>query len=202
MEGVPFDQRSKSANKAAPKTLMASASASGYSGVIAAPTITPSSAPLAPIPTSNTTPGTLPTPDDRIESAGAVHGMRVALEEVLRHKDTITFLVTEPGADSKYIVFLDALLSDACRISPRQCYFTQVGDGHDLDKPIILGSTRTGTTVHGADANILAIALGNWFVTYSTSSIPSNLAGYRWPESKELIWIDIGPGSPWKDPAK
>ena len=141
-------------------------------------------------------------PDDPVKAVEAVNRMRNGLLEVLEKKDTITFLMTWPDDDNSYLAFIGQLLSSACRTTPRQCWFTQPGSERDLDRPPIQGSGKRGITVHGGDAYALATALGAWFTTYSTSSLPPALNGYKDKGTKELIWIEIGPGSPWKPDAK
>jgi hypothetical protein len=137
-------------------------------------------------------------PQDPIQAVAAVERMRTGIREVIQNKETITFLISWPKDDNTYLVFVSSLLSSVCRDTPRQCWFTQQGDPRDLDKPPVQGSGKRGITVHGPDANALARSLGYWFETYSTSSVPSELRGYKEPTTKYLIWIDIGPGSPWK----
>lgn len=103
-----------------------------------------------------------------------------------------------PDNEITYSVVIDSLLGSACRDTPKQCYFAQEGNKMDLDRPHIRGSGKRGITVHGTDAYALAMALGKWFETYSTSAIPAELNGYKQPDSSDFIWIEIGPGSPWK----
>jgi hypothetical protein len=133
------------------------------------------------------------------ETVQQVAAMRHEVAAVLNRKDTITFLASWPNNDVSNLVLVEGVLSEACRDTPRQCWFTQPVGGRNLDKPNPQNSGRRGVTVHGADADALAVALGRWFITYSTSTIPQNLNGYKYPETKELMWIEIGPGSPWKE---
>jgi len=137
-------------------------------------------------------------PADPEKAVEVVNRMRNSLIDVIGKKETITFLMSWSDDDSSYLAFISQLLSSACRTSPRQCWFTQPGDGRDLDRPPIPSSGRSGITVHGRDAHALASALGAWFSTYSTSTFPSELNGYKDEATKEIIWIEIGPGSPWK----
>jgi hypothetical protein len=137
-------------------------------------------------------------PEDLMKAERLVDRMRNSLTAVLGKKDTITFLMSWPDDDNTYLVFISSLLSNACRTTPRECWFTQPGDGHNLDKPPVHGSGARGITVHGPDADALAVALGAWFTTYSTSAFPPQLNGYKEEATKEIIWIEIGPGSPWK----
>lgn len=137
-------------------------------------------------------------PQDPIQAVAAVERMRAGIRGVIQNKETITFLISWPTEDNTYLVFISSLLSSACREIPRQCWFTQQGNPRELDRPPVQGSGKRGITVHGPDANALARALGNWFEAYSTSSVPSELNGYKEQGTKYLIWIDIGPGSPWK----
>jgi hypothetical protein len=142
-------------------------------------------------------------PEDPVKAVEAVDRMRHSLTEVLGKKDTITFLMSWPDDDNSNLVLISGLLSEACRVTPRQCWFTQPrSDGRDLDRPPIHGSGRNGITVHGPDARALAAALGAWFSTYSTSIVPTELNGYNEYHTKEMMWIEIGPGSPWKPTTK
>jgi hypothetical protein len=137
-------------------------------------------------------------PEDPVKAVQTVDRMRHSLTQILGKKDTITFLISWPDDDVTNLAFISSLLGEACRITPRQCWFTQQGSPGDLDRPPVKGSGRRGITIHGPDARALATALGEWFTTYSTSSFPSELNGYKEPETKEIIWVEIGPGSPWK----
>jgi hypothetical protein len=137
-------------------------------------------------------------PQDPVKAVQAVEGMRTGIREVIQKKETITFLLTHPKDEQEYLVFISTLLSSACRVTPRQCWFTQEGNPRDLDRPPVQRSGKRGIIVHGPDADPLAHALGSWFVTYSTSRLPPEMNGYKIEGTAHLIWIDIGPGSPWK----
>jgi hypothetical protein len=136
--------------------------------------------------------------EDPLKTAEDARRMRHSLLAVLGKKETITFLMSWPGDDSAYLVTVTNVLSEACRETPRQCWFKQQGAARDLDRPPIHGSGRNGITVHGPDADALASALGAWFTTYSTSTFPPELNGYKEPTTEEIIWVEIGPGSPYK----
>ncbi len=137
-------------------------------------------------------------PQDPVKAVQAVEGMRTGIREVIQKKETITFLITHPKDEQTYTAFISTLLSSACRETPRQCWFTQEGNPRDLDRPPVRGSSKRGIIVHGPDANALAHVLGSWFETYSTSHVPREMNGYKAEGTSYLIWIDIGPGSPWK----
>jgi hypothetical protein len=158
---------------------------------------TPSQSQPAPPPIPTSAPTSI-IPADPEKAVEAVNAMRNSLAEVLGKKDTITFLMSWPDDDSSNLAFISGILSSACRTQPRQCWFAQRSNPNNLDYPTIPEPTRAGLTVHGADADSIAVILGRWFSTYSSSSIPKNLSAYKQPETKELIWIEIGPGSPWK----
>ena len=139
-------------------------------------------------------------PRDPEKAIQAVNAMRSSLEEVLDKKDTITFLISWPGEDSSSLVLVSGILNSACRTSPRQCWFAQRTNPDNLDFPQIPQPIRRGLTIHGADASSISGILGRWFSTYSSSPIPQQLNAYKDPSTKELIWVEIGPGSPWKTP--
>jgi hypothetical protein len=141
-------------------------------------------------------------PEDPLKTAEDARRMRHSLLAVLGKKETITFLMSWPGDDSAYLVTITNVLSEACRETPRQCWFKQQGAARDLDRSPIHGSGRNGITVHGPDADALASALGSWFTTYSTSTFSPELNGYKEPTTEEIIWIEIGPGSPYKPAQK
>jgi len=141
-------------------------------------------------------------PEDPEKAVQAVNRMRDSLTEIIEKKETVTFLMSWPDNDNSYLVFVSHLLSEACRKTPRQCWFTQQGNPQDLDKPPIHASGTPGITVHGPDAYALASALGDWFITHSTSTFPPELGGYNEYHTKEIIWIEIGPGLPWKPTIK
>jgi hypothetical protein len=136
--------------------------------------------------------------EETVKAVDKANHMRSALTAVIARKDTITFLVTWPKDNNSNVAFIEGLIGQSCRESPRQCWFTQEeGNPRNLDKPPIPASARPGITVHGADAYALASALGDWFITYSTSTVPPELNGYNEYHTKEMMWIEIGPGSPW-----
>jgi len=137
---------------------------------------------------------------DPAQAVEEVNRMRNALADVIGKKETVTFLLSWPDDDSTYLAFVSSLLSSACRTTPRQCWFMQKSSGRNLDRAIVPESGRRGITIRGPDADALAVALGGWLTTYSGSSLPSQLNGYKEPSTKELIWVEIGPGSPWKTP--
>jgi hypothetical protein len=137
-------------------------------------------------------------PQDPVKAVEAVNRMKADIRGVIQNKDKITFLITHPKDEGTYLVFVSNLLSSACRETPRQCWFTQEGNPKELDRPPVQRSSKRGIVVHGPDANALANALGTWFETYSTSRLPPEMNGYKEEGTSHLIWIDIGPGSPWK----
>lgn len=137
-------------------------------------------------------------PSDPVKAVGVINGMRNSLAEVLGKKDTITFLMSWPDDDNSNLAFIGQILSSACRTTPRQCWFVQPTDPRNLDYPPLPQPTRSGLTIHGVDAHSIALVLGRWFTTYSTSSIPKGLNAYKDEGTKELIWVEIGPGSPWR----
>jgi hypothetical protein len=141
-------------------------------------------------------------PEDPEKAVEAVNRMRNSVTEVLRKKETITFLMSWDDDDSTYLAFVSNVLSSGCRTEPRQCWFTQPANERDLDQPPVRGSGRRGITVHGPDAYALATALGAWFTTYATSTIPPELNSYKEVSTKEIMWVEIGPGSPWKPTTK
>lgn len=157
----------------------------------------------APVQTQIASPTTLGAPsgiipNDPAQAIEAINGMRNMVSEVLQKRETITFLMSWSDDDPKYLASISSIFSSACRTEPRQCWFTQPGNQRNLDLPKVRGSTRQGLTIHGKGAQDLANVLGRWFVTFSSSSIPAELSAYRAPETKEMIWVEIGPGSPWK----
>lgn len=165
-------------------------------------------APIAPVqPARASAPGQaspIPTappriiPQDPAQAIEAMNGMKGLLSEELGKEDTITFFVSWPDDDSSYLASVDAALSLGCRTQPRQCWFAQPRNPKDLDYPQVKGSRRPGLTIHGKDAEALARILGRWFTTFNTSHIPRELDVYKYPGTKDLIWVEIGPGSPWK----
>jgi hypothetical protein len=196
----------KHGNDVSPTTHKVAPVPSGSSQKPAPPDSTSKAVAPPPSPQTTAISTTLPTsapaaiiPSDPVEAVQTVNHMRNSLAEVLGKKETITFLMSWTGDDPTFMAFMSQLLSSACRTTPRQCWFTQAsGNERDLDRPPIQGSGRRGITIHGNDAVYLAIALNGWFTTYDTSSIPDRIEGYKDPATKELIWIEIGSGSPWK----
>jgi hypothetical protein len=159
----------------------------------------PAATPLKPVtPPKAKSPDPTLIPQDPIKAHQAVEGMRTGMREVIRKKQTITFLLTHPKDEQDYVVFISTLLGSACRETPRQCWFTQEGNPRELDKPPVKKTSKSGVIVHGPDADALAHALDNWFQTYSRSKVPPEMNGYKIEGTEHLIWIDIGPGSPLK----
>jgi len=137
-------------------------------------------------------------PQDPIKAVQAVESLRNGLREILKKVGTVTFLISWSSEDPTYLAFISELLGSACGDTPRQCWFTQPADKSDLDRPQIKGSGRRGITVHGPEANAIAVVLGRWFETYSTTRVPPDYASYKEAGTSTLIWIEIGPGEPWK----
>jgi hypothetical protein len=142
-------------------------------------------------------------PNDRGKGVEETNELRNALADVLGKKDTITFLMSWPENEDSQIansklVLVSGILSSACRTSPRQCWFKERANPNNLDYPAVPQPTRRGLTVHGVEANAISAVLGRWFTIYSSSSIPEELNVYKDPSTKELIWVEIGPGSLWK----
>ena len=73
---------------------------------------------------------------DPIKAVQAVEGMRTAIREAIKNKETITFLLTHPKDEQEYLVFVSTLLGSACRETPRQCWHVQEGNPRDLDRPL------------------------------------------------------------------
>jgi hypothetical protein len=135
---------------------------------------------------------------DPAKAVETVNAMRNNLAQLLDKKETVTFLMSWPDDDSSNLVLVSGIFSSACRTTPRQCWFIQKMGSNNLDYPQIPEPNRRGLTIHGADALNISALLGQWFTTYSSSAIPPQLNAYKHPQTKELIWIEIGPGSPWK----
>jgi hypothetical protein len=69
-----------------------------------------------------------------------------------------------------------------------------------LDAPHLVPSDQRGITVHGVDPQeTLRSGWSSHFVVRYTSKVPEGLAEYY--KVPSIVWIDIGPGSPWADPA-
>src|SRR5882672_1425399 len=67
-------------------------------------------------------------PQDPIGAHQAVESMKTGIREAIQNKETITFLLTHPKDEQEHFVFVSNLLSSACRVAPRQCWFTQEGN--------------------------------------------------------------------------
>lgn len=70
----------------------------------------------------------------------------------------------------------------------------------DLDAPKLTFSDQSGIILHGEDAppNHFLHGFGHPFIFRRTAQIPAGLPEYY--GLKKLIWLEIGPGNPWKDP--
>ena len=167
---------------------------------VAAPTVTKTQGQEQPTATGLIPSGIIP--EDPEKAVEAVNRMRNSVAEVLGKNETVTFLMSWPGDDSKYLAFVSNVFGSACRPTPRQCWFTQPANEIDLDRPRVPNAGRRGITIHGPDAYAFASALGAWFTTYSSSTIPPELNTYNQWATKEIVWIEIGPGSPWKSTTK
>lgn len=76
---------------------------------------------------------------------------------------------------------------------------------NDLDAPRLTGSTEPGVTLHGSNQlnDRLFHELGACFNVKKTSRSADNLQQWyakQIPAGFIVDWIDIGPGSPWKEP--
>jgi hypothetical protein len=133
-----------------------------------------------------------------IATIDAIDQMKIRLGQALASKDTITFLTTSDDGNYDNWPVLSMILTDGCRTAPRQCWFARLGDERDLDRSRFRGSGKRGITLHGNDLSELANAMGRWFTVYTTSSVPAELNGYKDRSTKEIIWIEVGPGLPWR----
>lgn len=144
-------------------------------------------------------PSQVPNNEDPSQTIAEVNDMNLILRSILEKKQTVTVLMSWPDDDGSYLALVSEILESACRTTPRQCWFANKAGPSNLDLPPIKESSRKGLTIHGKDAVDLASALGRWFTTSYISSYPPELDAYKNPETNEMIWIEIGPGSPWKD---
>jgi hypothetical protein len=76
---------------------------------------------------------------------------------------------------------------------------------NDLDAPKLTASGQPGITLHGNNQlnDRLFYELGSCFDVKKTAESPSNLQSWyenQIPTDFLVDWIDIGPGSPWKEP--
>jgi hypothetical protein len=75
----------------------------------------------------------------------------------------------------------------------------------DLDAPKLTGATEPGITLHGDNGlnSRLFVELARCFNIKKTGHVPDNLQAWyanQIPNDRLVDWIDIGPGSPWKEP--
>lgn len=76
---------------------------------------------------------------------------------------------------------------------------------NDLDAPQLIGATEAGITLHGNNQlnERLFHELGSCFNVKKTGRAPDNLQSWyvgHVPDGFQVDWIDVGPGSPWKEP--
>jgi len=76
---------------------------------------------------------------------------------------------------------------------------------NDLDAPKFVPSGQSGVTLHGNNQlnDRLFSELGLCFSLKKTGATPDNLQAWyagKAPDGYLVDWIDIGPGSPWKEP--
>ena len=70
----------------------------------------------------------------------------------------------------------------------------------DLDAPSLTLTDQRGIIIHGNDPeDALRLTWNNMFVVRHTSTVPDGLAEYY--KVLSIVWIEIGPGSPWANPA-
>jgi hypothetical protein len=71
----------------------------------------------------------------------------------------------------------------------------------DIDAPRLIESGYSGIIIHGNSVALEEIdnLLRDCFITRQTKKTVEGLAEYY--KAKNLIWIEIGKGSPWKNPS-
>jgi hypothetical protein len=78
-------------------------------------------------------------------------------------------------------------------------WFDGPNNTSDLDAPRLNPTDQNGIIIHGNDPqDILRMRLSGHFVVRRTSKVPEGLAEYY--KVPSIVWIEIGPGSPWANP--
>jgi hypothetical protein len=134
--------------------------------------------------------------------------MMLRIKDAIKEVGTLTVLFSLPAEDQaeefnnaqSLMVSMSALISTACNDQPRRCLFVSHHQNtRDLDRPAIKPSSLSGIVIHGKGAAGLAEALGNWYEVYHSSQIPPQVEKYyRLPDTGNIVWLEIGPGSPLK----
>jgi hypothetical protein len=68
----------------------------------------------------------------------------------------------------------------------------------DIDAPRLTSTELSGIIIHGPIPDSVRHFFENCFVTRWTEKVPGGLSQYY--KFKRVIWIEIGPGFPWKNP--
>jgi hypothetical protein len=68
----------------------------------------------------------------------------------------------------------------------------------DIDAPRLTSTELSGIIIHGPIPDSVRHFFENCFVTRLTEKVPVGLSDYY--KFKQVIWIEIGPGFPWKNP--
>jgi hypothetical protein len=151
-----------------------------------------------------------PPPDPSLMRVGAVFKMVSDIRATFLNRRTpVAFLVTTSADEAQFKGDLDAILLDSCNNGPRG-HICTVEEVSGLTLP---ESKQQGVTVHihepEANPNVgiqppfiqkFPEALSNWFTLYRGLDIPAAISDKLPGRFRDttFVWIEVGPGLPWK----
>jgi hypothetical protein len=159
-------------------------------------------APSTSPPQVSSSPGAPALPPDYInlkKESAATHASRSLkslfdTQYIFPSDQAITILIT--SANSEYLAYVSGIFDGACRQTPRQCWFASTAGPNDLDAKELVHNTQPGIAIYGPKARYIGAALSQWITTYTSLSLPDWTAHFKDARTKDMIWVDIGPGSP------
>jgi hypothetical protein len=131
-----------------------------------------------------------------------------ALQSAARNDQV--FFITAPDENASFKKYLYGLFEAAGSILTVQSDPITAGKGllireidstKDLDAPKLILAQVPGIIVHGIGPTEdgLITNFGNYFITRKASKPDEKLSTYY---KKKIVWIEIGPGWPWKEGAR
>lgn len=147
------------------------------------------------------------------QTADMIDGLQSAARSRIQWLGATTIIVTAPAEEQRFRDDLAALMNVACttcdaeRCGNRcQIMFVPDHDPHGLDASAVKIPERPGIVVHSLElaapnrtlAPMLKVFLESCFLVSASKQIPEGIrAMVPPPQRGNLIWMELGKGSPW-----
>lgn len=116
----------------------------------------------------------------------------------------LTFVITAPKENERFRQEFYAMVVQACHASTRtDCMIEPVPDPDvELDTGIPVAE-YSGIVIHASDSHpelietMLKNALDQCFIIHKNTKIPDGVSKLNPRPDSQLVWFELGPGSPW-----